>query len=178
MSGFAIKLVGELSLPLFVLVAGIIMIAKKDAAGAFISGARSGFSSCVRLLPTLILLIVAVHMFSASGALDIVCSFLEPAVKVLHIPKEVLPVVIMRPISGSGTTAMMQKLLSDVGPDSYAGRCASIIMGASDTIIYTLAVYFGSVGVKRTRHALFVSFAALVFCVAVSVILTDIFFKI
>lgn len=178
MSGGIIKVFGELAMPLFVFAAGIVMIMKKDATGAFISGAKSGFSSCVRLLPTLILLIVAVHMFSASGALDIVCSVLAPLAKLLHIPKEVLPVVIMRPISGSGTTAMMQKLLSETGPDTYAGRCASILMGASDTVIYTLTVYFGSVGVKRTRHAVFVSFAALVFCVIMSAALTSIFFNV
>ena len=171
--GNAIKFIGELSLPLFVCVAGIVMITSdKDASGAFMSGARSGFSSCVRLLPSLVLLIVAVHMFSASGALDILCTCLRPITDILHIPNEVLPIIIMRPISGSGTTAMMQKMLSEVSPDSFAGRCASIIMGSSDTIIYTLTVYFESVNIKRTRFAAAASFIVLAFCIMLSVVLT------
>ena len=166
------EMLGIYSVPVIMLFAGGVMVfSQKNAADAFISGARGGFSTCIRLLPSLVLLIVAVNMFSSSGALDIICRLLSPAAEFLHIPAEIIPVVVMRPISGSAATAMMQKLLSDVSPDSFAGRCASIIMGSSDTIIYTLAMYFGSAGIKRTRHAMAASFIVLAFCVFVSVTL-------
>ena len=87
-----------------------------------------------------------------------------------------LPVIFMRPISGSAATAMINELFAEQGPDSFAGRAASVLMGSSDTIIYTLSMYFGAVGIRRTRHALPAAFLTLIFCTLFSVWITGIFF--
>ncbi len=171
-----IQHLATLSAPIIIAFTGVIMFfSSKNASEEFLIGARTGFTTCIKLLPSLVLLIVGVHMFSASGALEMICDIFSPFARIFGVPSEIIPVIVMRPISGSGTTAMMQKLLSDISPDSFAGRCASIIMGSSDTIIYTLAMYFGSVGIKNTRHALPAAFIILAFCVLLSVKLANVF---
>ncbi len=169
--------IGIYSVPAVMVVVGIMLLASNsDLFSEFLEGAKEGMKTCVGILPTLIILITAVKMFSASGALDALCGILGKGAQLLGFPSELLPVMIMRPISGSAATATVKQLFESSGADSFAGRCASIIMGASDTIIYTFAMYFGAVGVKKTRHALPAAFLTLVFCAAVSLLLTKIFF--
>ncbi len=169
--------IGIYSVPVIITIAGIILLlSNKDLFSEFLLGAKQGMKTCVEILPVLVILVTAVKMFSASGALDAVCNIFEAPLSKIGFPKEILPVMIMRPISGSAATATIGELFETSGPDSFAGRCASVIMGSSDTIIYTLAIYFGAVGVKKTRHALPASFLTLVFCAVVSVLLTKILF--
>ena len=115
-------------------------------------------------------------MFSAGGALALVCDIVGTVTRRIGIPDSLIPVILMRPISGSAATAMVNNLFSADGPDSFAGRCASIIMGSSDTIIYTLAMYFSAAGIRKTRHALPASFIILIFCTLFSLMLTRVFF--
>lgn len=169
--------IGIYFVPLVIAISGVLLLlSKKDLFSAFLDGAQRGVKTCADILPVLVILITAVKMFTASGALDAICSWFGGTLSYLGIPSEMLPVMIMRPISGSAATATAIELFESSGPDSFAGRCASIIMGSSDTIIYTLAMYFGAVGVKRTRHAMAASFLTLAFCVFLSVLLTKIFF--
>jgi spore maturation protein B len=103
-------------------------------------------------------------MFRAGGALDILTRVLAPAFALVGIPEEIIPFVIMRPISGSGSTAMLSDLFSQHGADTYAGRAASVIMASSETAIYVCSVYFGAVGVKRTKQGVPIVLAAQIIC--------------
>ncbi len=169
--------IGAYAIPAVVVLCGVIMFfSKKDLMSEFIYGCRKGAEVTYEIMPTLILLVCAVSMFSSSGALDMICFSLSHITDKIGLDKNLLPVIIMRPVSGSAATAMINNLFENIGPDSFAGRAASIIMGSSDTIIYTLAMYFSSVGIKKTRYALHASLINMIFCVAVSCILTKICF--
>jgi spore maturation protein B len=121
---------------------------------AFITGAKEGLQSSVSILPTLVGLIMAVSMLSASGALDLLASFLGPAAGALGIPVQIIPLALIKPVSGSGATAILTQIYKDCGPDSFAGRVASVMAGSTETTFYAVAVYFGSVGIKKTRHTI------------------------
>ena len=121
---------------------------------AFVSGAKEGLRSSVSILPALIGLIMAVSMLSASGALDLLSSFLSPAAGFLGMPAQAMPLALIRPVSGSGATAVLSQILKDCGPDSFAGRVASVMSGSTETTFYAVAVYYGAVDIKRTRHTI------------------------
>jgi spore maturation protein B len=97
---------------------------------------------------------MAVSMLSASGALDLLASFLGPAAGALGIPVQIIPLALIKPVSGSGATAILTQIYKDCGPDSFAGRVASVMAGSTETTFYAVAVYFGSVGIKKTRHTI------------------------
>lgn len=126
----------------------------------FIAGAREGLGVSLRLLPTLVGLMTAISMFSASGALDILSEALSPLTNLLQLPKEVIPLALLRPISSSGATALFQSLLETLGPDSLGGRVASVMMGSAETTFYTIAVYYGATAVKDTRHTVIAGLVA------------------
>lgn len=126
----------------------------------FLEGAREGLSTAARILPSLVALMTAVAVLRAGGALDLLCRALEPAARLLGLPPEVMPLALLRPLSGSGGLAIFRDLLSAHGPDSFAGRVASVMMGSTETTFYTIAVYYGAVGVRRTRHTLPAALAA------------------
>jgi len=171
------QFIGQYAIPFLIALTGLfILLSKKDLFNEFLKGGRDGFITSIKILPSLVMLITAVSMFSASGALDIVCRLLSGITNLFHVPKDLIPIILMRPISGSATNAMLIHLLETSGPDSFSGRAASIIMGSSDTIIYTLAMYFSAAGIKKTRHAMPASFLILGFCVLLSGILTKLFF--
>lgn len=121
---------------------------------AFVAGAKEGLHTSVSILPTLVGLIMAVSMLSASGALDLLSSLLAPAANFLGLPPEVMPLALIKPFSGSGSTAVLTQIYKDCGPDSFAGRVASVMAGSTETTFYAVAVYFGSVGIKKTRHTI------------------------
>lgn len=120
----------------------------------FITGAKEGLQSSVSILPTLVGLIMAVSMLNASGALDLLSSLLAPAASALGLPPQVMPLALIKPISGSGSTAVLTQIYKDCGPDSFAGRVASVMAGSTETTFYAVAVYYGSVGIKKTRHTI------------------------
>src|SRR5436309_4426918 len=119
----------------------------------FIEGAKEGFQVAVRIIPFLVGILVAIGMFRASGAMDIVTNALRPALAAIRFPPEVFPLAALRPMSGSGSLALATDIAKRYGPDSTLGRTAATLYGSSETTFYVLAVYFGAVGVKRTRHA-------------------------
>jgi spore maturation protein B len=120
----------------------------------FVEGAKEGISTVVRIIPPLVGLLVAIGVFRASGALDLLVYAVKPLATLLGIPSEVLPLAFLRPISGSASLALVSDIIKTHGPDSFIGRLASTMMGSTETIFYTLAVYFGSVGVKNIRYTL------------------------
>ena len=114
----------------------------------FISGAKEGFGTATSVLLALIGLMTAIGMVKASGALDMLTA------EMVHIPPEVVPLAIVRPISGSGALAVFQDILKSYGPDSLIGQVASVMQGSTETTFYTIAVYYGVTKVQRTRHTL------------------------
>ena len=120
----------------------------------FVEGAKEGLQSCFSILPTLVGLIMAVTMLNASGALDLLASFLAPVATFLGIPADVLPLALIKPVSGSGATALLTQIFAKDGPDSFAGRVASVMAGSTETTFYCIAVYYGAVQIKKTRHTI------------------------
>ncbi len=119
----------------------------------FIEGARDGFGVGVRIIPFLVGILVAIGMFRGSGAMDLLTSALRPLMAATGFPVELVPLAILRSLTGSGSLAFTTDLIKTHGPDSLIARMAATMYGSSETTFYVLAVYFGAVGVRRTRHA-------------------------
>lgn len=124
-----------------------------DVYAALVQGAGEGLETLVRIIPALIGLMTAVYMLRASGALDLAAAALSPLMEGLGLSPELLPLMLVRPISGSAALGVGAELISTYGPDSYLGRTAAVMLGSTETTFYTIAVYFGAVGITRTRYA-------------------------
>ena len=135
------------------LVGGFGLYKKTDIYDALVTGAGDGLRLLTRILPSVVALFVAIYMLRASGALDFICSLLAPAAGLLGIPRECTPLMLLRPLSGSAGLAFGSEIMKNCGVDSYVGRTAAVMLGASETTFYTIAVYFGATGIKHTRHA-------------------------
>lgn len=121
---------------------------------SFVDGAKDGFSTAISIIPHLVGMMVAISVFRASGALDYVINLFAPLVSWMGVPGEVLPLGILRPLTGTGSLAFTTDLIKTYGPDSMIGRMASTIQGSTDTTLYVLTVYFGAVGIRNGRYAL------------------------
>ena len=120
----------------------------------FIEGAKEGFTTATRIIPYLVGILVAIGMFRGAGGIDLLTRWLKPALDVLHFPAELVPMALIRPLSGSGTLGIFTDLVKQLGPDNLIVRMAGTIYGSTETTFYVIAVYFGAVGVKGTRHAI------------------------
>lgn len=120
----------------------------------FIAGAGDGIRTCVKVLPSLVALMTAVSMLQASGLLDSLTALVAPLARHIGMPGEVVPLALMRPISGSGSLAVLENTLARYGADSTAGLIACVLQSSTETTFYTIAVYYGTVGIKKTRHTL------------------------
>jgi len=129
------------------------IIRKVKVYDVFIEGAKEGFDVAVKIIPFLVGILVAIGMFRGSGAMDLLMAVLRPLVTSTGFPAELLPLAILRSLTGSGSLAFTTDLIKTYGPDSVIGRMAATLYGSSETTFYVLAVYFGAVGVRRTRHA-------------------------
>lgn len=127
---------------------------KVDIYDAFTEGALEGLKTAFKIIPNLIAIFIAIGIFRGSKALDMFIDLASPITKLLKFPEEVLPLVLIRPISGSGALGVVKDIISHYGPDSFPGVVASVMMGSSETIFYTMALYFGSIGVKDYGHTL------------------------
>lgn len=130
------------------------IIKKVPVYSVFTEGAKEGFSTAVMIIPYLVAMLCAIGMLRASGALDAFCNLISPVTDMIGLPGEVLPMAIMRSFSGGGAEGMMAELLETYGTQSQIGRIASVALGSTETTFYVVAVYFGSVGVSNTRHAI------------------------
>ncbi len=148
-------------IPIFIALIMIAGLVKRvDVFSEFVEGAKESLGSAFGILPALIALMTAIGMFKASGALDVISAAVSPITEFLGFPKECIPLALIRPISGSGALAVFGSILSDVSPDSYAGRVASVIVGSTETTFYTAAVYYGITKIKKTRHTIASSLTA------------------
>ncbi len=133
---------------------------KVDVYSALTHGAEEGLTVLLRIVPALVGLLTAVSMFRASGAMEWFSGLCAPLLDVLGIPPETAPLMLIRPVSGGGALAVAGDLLTACGPDSYVGRVAAVMLGSTETTFYTIAVYFGSAGIHKTRHAVPAALAA------------------
>ena len=153
--------ISDWAIPL--LAGGIVLIAltrRVKLYEAFVEGAKEGFNVGVRIIPYLVAILCAIAFFRASGAMELLTSIVSPLTNLLGMPAETLPMALVRPLSGSGALGVMSELINTHGADSFIGRVASTMMGSTETTFYVLAVYFGSVGVNKVRHALWAGLIA------------------
>lgn len=143
---------------------------------AFLAGAREGAQTLLRIAPTILGLIFAVGLLKSSGAVTVINHALAPVANAVGFPPEVVPMALLRPVSGSGSSALLMTVLQDYGPDSFAGRVASVLAGSSETTFFATTMYFGSVGVKKIRHTLFAAVAADITAMLVSAATVHLFF--
>jgi len=143
----------------------------------FVEGAKEGFEVAIRIIPYLVAILVAVGMFRAAGGIELLGNLLRPILSAIGFPPDLLPLVLMRPLSGSGTLGVFSELVKQCGPDSLVTRMAATIYGSTETTFYVLAVYFGSVAVKRTRYAVLAGLTADLVGVVASVIICRMVFK-
>jgi spore maturation protein B len=129
------------------------IIRKVKVYDVFIEGAKEGFDVAIRIIPFLVGILVAIGMFRGSGAMDLLTAAIRPIVAPIGFPPELVPLGILRSLTGSGSLAFTTDLVKAHGPDSYIARTAATMYGSTETTFYVLAVYFGAVGVRRTRHA-------------------------
>jgi spore maturation protein B len=121
---------------------------------SFVEGAKEGFNVAVRIIPYLVAILFAIAMFRASGGMDFLTRALSPVLALVGIPAELLPMVIIRPLTGSGSAALVVDMVNQFGEDSILVKMAAVMFGSTETTFYVIAVYFGAVNIKNTRHAL------------------------
>lgn len=153
------------------------MIKKVKVYECFIDGAKDGLKLSFNIFPYLLAMLIAVGVFRQSGALDYFIRMVKPVVKLIGLPPEVVPLVMVKPLSGSGAQGIFMDILNRYGADTYIGLVASIIIGSTETIFYTLSVYFGAVNIKKIRHTLWAAIMADLTAVIVAAFIANIMFK-
>lgn len=149
------KYISVYAIPVFIVLFIVFgLIRKVNVYECFVEGAKSGIESMFGIIAPLVGLMVAISMFRESGALEIIAKAISPILSYVGLPVEVLPLSILRPISGSASLALVTDIFKTYGPDSQIGKIASVMMGSTETTFYTIAVYFGAVGIKNTRHTI------------------------
>ena len=151
-------------------------IKKVNIYECFIEGAAEGFKTALRIMPYLVAIFLAIGVLRKSGGMDFIVGLFEPMLTPLGIPAEVLPLAFIRPVSGSGALAVLRDILQHYGADTFIGRVASIMMGSAETIFFTMAVYFGAVGIKRSGHTAVAALISHVAAVMASVYICKWFF--
>lgn len=127
---------------------------------SFVEGAKESIPTITSIFPHLLGMMVGVHVFRESGAMDVIISLFVPVLSLIHFPQDIIPLALLRPISGAGSLAMASDIMNVHGPDSFLGRLASTMQGSTDTTLYVITVYFGAVGIRNTRYALKVGLLA------------------
>jgi len=169
-----ISLVAIPALIFFVVLVGVFK--KVKIYEVFVEGAKEGFNVGVRIIPFLVAMLVAIGIFRASGAMDQLALLLSPITSLIGMPGDVLPLAFIRPLSGSGALGVMAEITKNFGPDSLIGRMVAVMMGSSETTFYVLAVYFGSVSISKTRHAVPAGLITDIVSIITSVTITNLVF--
>lgn len=159
----------------FMIILGYALVKKVNIFEVFLIGAKQGAISCFSILPALVGLVVAVSMMRASGLLDFLADALAPVLSILGFPSDVLPLALLKSVSGSGALAMVKSIFESSGVDSYAGKLASVMLGSSETTFYALAVYYGATKVKNTRYTVFAAVVADIVGIIAALVLCNIF---
>ncbi|KUK07768.1 MAG: hypothetical protein XD49_2187 [Caldanaerobacter subterraneus] len=145
------------------------LVEKAKVYEIFIEGAKEGLDVVVRIFPSLLAMLVAIGVLRASGALNLLAQILMPFTQKIGMPEELVPLALIRPLSGSGALGIATELMKTYGADSFIGKMASAMYGSTETTFYVLAVYFGAVGIKNIRHSIvsgiFADIVAIISCV-------------
>lgn len=164
-------------LPIFILVILTLGIIKKiPIYEEFIDGAKDGFKVSITIIPYLIALIVAISMFRASGALNYITNWLSPLLTALQIPSDIMPIMLTRSLSGSATLGLFSEIASNHGTDAFITKLAAIMVGSSETTFYVLSVYFGSIGIKKFRYAIWTGIIADIIGIVLAILVARHFF--
>ena len=167
-----INFLSNLAMPLIILMIVIYgVIEKKEVFDKFIEGAKEGIKIIINIFPTLIGLFLAVGALRSSGVIDIVIKILDPLLNIINFPTEIMPLALLRPISGSSSIAVATDIMKTFGVDSQIGIMAAVIMGATETTLYTIAVYSSSVKIKKTRFVLIAALTADIVGIITSIII-------
>lgn len=151
-------------------------IKKVDIYDTFIEGVKESFSMIGNLFPTFLAMILAVNLFINSGVLNYILSLISPIFRHLNIPIEVLPLAIIRPISGSASLAYLNNIYATFGPDSFIGFLGSVMQGCTDTTFYVISLYFGSIGIKKIKYSMFAGLMADLIGIIASTIIVNMIF--
>ncbi|MGN0027838.1 MAG: spore maturation protein [Clostridium sp.] len=149
------------------------MIKGKKVYEWFIEGAKEGLKVCLNIFPYLLAMIIAVNIFREAKLLDLLNNMIAPLGGLIGLPKEIIPLVLIKPLSGSGAIGILTDILKNYGADSYVGLIASVIMGTTETIFYTITVYFGAIQIKKIRHTLWAAILADLTAIIISVLLVS-----
>lgn len=172
-----IAIISTWMIPLFILLVLLIATWRKlPTYELFVEGGKEGIKIARSLIPFLVGMIVSIGILRSSGALDAFVNMLAPLLKIFGIPSEIVPLAIMRPISGTASLGMTSELIRIHGPDSFIGRLASTMQGSTDTTLYVLTVYFGAVRIKKTKYALKVGLLADLVGIITSIIIVHLIF--
>ena len=145
----------EYIIPLILLTTSILTLRKKESAyDLLLQGSAEGLRLLLSITPALVILLTAVHMLRASGAITLLSAILAPAFRLVGIPPETAMLVLIRPMSGSAALAVGAELMATYGPDSTIGRTVAVMLGSTETTFYTISVYFGAAGIKKTRYCI------------------------
>lgn len=139
----------------------------------FIEGAKEGLFVCMRIFPYLLAMIVAVQIFKSANLLDLVNNIISPLSRAIGLPEEVVPLVLIKPISGSGAVGMFTEIIKTYGADTFIGLVASVIMGTTETIFYTITVYYGAAKIKKIRHTLWAAVIADITAIIAAIIVVN-----
>lgn len=170
--------ISKLMIPFFVLIIILYGLKKKVLIyDAFLEGAKEGLMTAFNIFPSVIAMVFAINIFLNSHILEFLFSTIEPILNWINIPLSILPMAFVRPISGTASLAIMNDIFLNYGPDSYIGRIASILQGCTDTTIYVLTLYFGSVKISKTRHALSTGLFADLVGILASFLIVNFFFR-
>lgn len=170
-----INYISSAAMPMIILIILLYGLSEKQKVfDLFINGAKSGFKIVLKIFPTLIGLFVAIGALRSSGIIDLIINMMMPILKILNIPSEIMPLAMLRPISGSASMAVATDIMKNFGVDSNIGILASVIMGSTETTLYTIAVYSSAVGIKNIRFVLWAALAADVAGILASVVICQI----
>lgn len=158
---------------IIVLILTLGLIKKIPIYEVFTEGAKDGFKVAVNIIPYLVAIIVAISMLRASGAIEMLAHALSSVLARFNIPADVLPVIFVRPLSGSAALGLFSDIATNLGPNAYATKLAAVMVGSSETTFYVLAVYFGSVGITKFRYALWVGLLADIIAAIMSILVCN-----
>ena len=158
---------------IFLLIITYGMIKGRKVYEWFIEGAKEGLNVCIRIFPCILAIIIAVEIFKKANLMNLITNLLSPFTNLIGLPKELIPLVIIKPLSGSGAIGVFTDIIKSFGPDTKIGLIASIIMGTTETIFYTITVYFGAVKVKKTRHTLWAALLADLTAIIMSILVVN-----
>lgn len=161
---------------IFFYIVGFGLLMKVNIYDDFVDGAKDGFKVVINILPTLVGLMVAIGILRSSGALDMLAKIIQPIISLFHFPSELVPLITIKMFSSSAATSLLLDIFKEYGPDSYLGRLASIIMSCTETIFYTMSVYFMTAKIKKTRYTLAGALVATFAGVIASTIIVNIIF--